>query len=503
MPESGSMNLFDYLLENADLQRIALIEEGATTSYGELLRMVEGVEHALKTCGTGFQEKVGILAENSAFWVACYLGIIKSGAVAAPLPSRLTADDLENYTKLIRCRTLCIDDRLVARYERLITESGNQVLKSAIMPFKTRGSAPDTESRPITASVDSRKDLAALMFTSGSTGQPNAVRVTHQNIMANTGAIIAYLDLSQDDRMMTVLPFHYCFGTSLLHTHLRAGGSLVINNYFQYVEDVLNEMETFSCTGLAGVPSTFQSLLNNKSFRGRRFATLRHVQQAGGKLADRYIEDLRSILHGDARLFISYGQTEATARLSYLPPEKLQKKTGSIGKGIPGVTLQIVDQTGIPLEQGEIGEIVAEGDNVAAGYLLPDPAKNPFRNGKLYTGDLGYTDEDGYIYLVGREKDFIKPSGYKVMTATIENVLLELPEIADAAVVGVPHDQLGEAAKAFIVLNDNALITAETILDHCRKKLPLYAVPCCLEFMNHLPKNSAGKVMKNSLKQTP
>ncbi|NTV19028.1 MAG: long-chain fatty acid--CoA ligase, partial [Bacteroidales bacterium] len=135
----------------------------------------------------------------------------------------------------------------------------------------------------------------------------------------------------------------------------------------------------------------------------------------------------------------------------------------------------------------------------AAGYLLPDPAKNPFRNGKLYTGDLGYADKDGYIYIVGREKDFIKPSGYKVMAATIEHVILDMREIAEAAIVGVPHDQLGEAAKAFVVLKENERITAETILDHCRKKLPIYAVPCDIEFMTGLPKNSAGKVMKNAL----
>ncbi len=494
------MNLFDYLLENADLQRIALIEDGATTTYGELLRMVEGVEHALKTCGTGFQEKVGILAENSAFWVACYLGIIKSGAVAAPLPSRLTADDLENYTKLIHCRTLCIDDRLVARYERLITESDNQVLKSAIMPHKNDARAPESANSSESEPVDSESDLAALMFTSGSTGQPNAVMVTHKNIMANTGAIVSYLDLLHDDRMMAVLPFHYCFGTSLLHTHLRAGASLVINNYFQYVEDVLNEMETLACTGLAGVPSTFQSLLNNKSFRERRFAALRHVQQAGGKLADRYIEDLRSILPEETRLFISYGQTEATARLSYLPPEKLQIKAGSIGKGIPGVTLRVVNQTGKDAKQGEIGEIVAEGDNVAAGYLLADPAKNPFRNGKLHTGDLGYADDDGYIYIVGREKDFIKPSGYKVMSATIEQVLLEIPEIADAAVVGIPHEQLGEGAKAYIVQKEHDTLLPDNILDYCKMKLPAYAVPCSIEFMDSLPKNASGKIQKKLLK---
>ncbi|NTV05240.1 MAG: acyl--CoA ligase [Chlorobiaceae bacterium] len=491
-------NLFLYLLENAERDHVAFIEENTSTTYGELLLMAEEVARTLKQSEIKFQERIGILADNSAFWAASYLGIIKAGAVAVPLPSRLTSDDLEKYTRIVQCRAFCIDDHAAAKYPRICSASNSIiVLKSTIMAHKEQ--IVDMYTKSETVTVNPEKDLAALMFTSGSTGEPNAVKVTHKNIMANTNAINDYLQLSPEDRMMTILPFHYCFGTSLLHTHLRAGGSLVINNYFQYTEDTLNSMEASGCTGFAGVPSTFQSLLNNQSFRKRHFPALRYIQQAGGKLSEKYITELRNVLPPQVQLFIGYGQTEATARLSCLLPEKLAEKTGSIGRGISGVKLQVVGKFGTPVKQGEVGEIVAEGDNITAGYLFPDPAKNPFRNGKLYTGDLAYVDEEGYIYIVGREKDFIKPSGYKVMTATIENVILEMTEITEVAVVGIPDDQLGEAAKAYVVVNKGMERSLEQIIEHCKSRLPAYALPRKIEFMTALPKNTAGKIQKNLL----
>ena len=186
-------------------------------------------------------------------------------------------------------------------------------------------------------------DLAALMFTSGSTGQPRGVMVLHANIMANTQSIIQYLSLTADDRIMVVLPFHYCFGTSLLHTHLKVGATLVIDHRFLYPEGELQRMADTECTGLAGVPSHFQILLRRSSLKRRSFPHLRYVQQAGGYLAPVFIRELRKALP-QTQVFIMYGQTEATARLSYLPPEFLDHKIGSIGKGIPGVRLQVLNE---------------------------------------------------------------------------------------------------------------------------------------------------------------
>ena len=491
------MNLFDYLLEHASPHDTAVIQDGEKTTYLELRNMANAVAETLARGGIVVGQRIGILAENSPFWIAAYLGILKAGATAAPLPARLTKEELERYVELIACSAFCIDDFLLKKHSSHLPGNSVFIKKNDIFRKKAAGEEKQPQRLPVP--VDPENDLAALMFTSGSTGLPNAVRVTHRNIQANTESIIAYLGLESSDRMMVILPFHYCFGTSLLHTHLRVGASLVLNNYFQYIEDMLNEMETWACTGFAGVPSSYQTLLSNRSFRNRKFSALRHVQQAGGKLPDKSIDELRAILPDRVKIHIGYGQTEATARLSALPPDKIGEKTGSIGKGIPGVRLEVLDSNGNPAKTGETGEIVAEGKNVCAGYLVPEAIANPFREGKLYTGDLAYMDEEGDIYIVGREKEFIKPSGYKIMTATIENVLLEIPEISEAAVIGIPHEQLGEAAKAFVLVKTGHHLSTEKILDHCKKTLPVYALPGSIEFVSVFPKNDAGKVLKKLL----
>jgi long-chain acyl-CoA synthetase len=325
--------------------------------------------------------------------------------------------------------------------------------------------------------------------------------ITHSNIVANTESIISYLSLNAQDRMMAVLPFHYCYGASLLHTHLRVGGQVVVENRFMYPEIVLQRMIESKCTGFAGVPSHFQILLRNSSFKRRRFPDLKHVQQAGGHLAPALIRELKEALP-DTEIYIMYGQTEATARLSYLPPAALGTKLGSIGKGVPGVKLRVLDGQGQDVQPGEVGEIVAEGPNVALGYWQePNESATVFRNGSLYTGDLARVDEDGFIYIVDRAKDFVKCRGEKISCKEIEEVLLEFGELLEAAVVGIPDDVLGEAVKAFVVPRDrNIEGLVERMTSFCRGRLALHQVPKQIVALRSLPKNSAGKVMKKALR---
>ena len=344
-------------------------------------------------------------------------------------------------------------------------------------------------------------ELAALVFTSGSTGRPHGVMMTHSNIVANTESIISYLSLNAQDRMMAVLPFHYCYGASLLHTHLRVGGEIFVDNRFMYPETVLQRMIESKCTGFAGVPSHFQILLRNSSFKRKRFPHLRHVQQAGGHLAPTFVRELKQSLP-DTKIYIMYGQTEATARLSYLPPDVLETKLGSIGKGMPGVKLRVLDEQGWDVRPGEVGEIVAEGPNVTMGYWQePIESAAVFRNGSLYTGDLARVDEDGFIYIVDRAKDFLKCRGEKVSCRQIEETLLECDELVEAAVVGIPDEVLGEAVKAFAVpRNKNVDGLEERVASFCKAKLALHHVPKQIVVLPSLPKNSAGKVMKTALR---
>jgi acyl-CoA synthetase (AMP-forming)/AMP-acid ligase II len=184
--------------------------------------------------------------------------------------------------------------------------------------------------------LDAGRDLASLMFTSGSTGAPKGVMVSHRNIEVNARDIVGYMGLTPEDRVMVVLPFNYCFGLSLLHTHLMAGATLVLNNQFMYPENVLLDMQDKACTGIAGVPSTYQILLRKSRLKEMSFPELRWIQQAGGKLPNPFIQEIRSAFP-QVRYYLMYGQTEATARLSYLPPERLLDKLGSIGKAPWGI----------------------------------------------------------------------------------------------------------------------------------------------------------------------
>ena len=496
------MNLYDYLLANAKKADFAIISRKEQVTYEELIASTKGIASYLRQLGIKKGERVGILAENSAFWVASYLGILKIGAIATPFPARLTLEQCHTLIEMVQCSAFCIDQARLSKCAAAIPAQSKMVTaRSDLAKFLPQvyemlqpGINGDS---PATSSVK-REDLAALMFTSGSTGQPNAVKISHHNIIANTESIITYLGLKSDERMLVVLPFDYCFGASLLHTHLRMGGTLVINKSFLYIEDVINDIEYYKCTGFAGVPTTYQHLLRRSSFSHHVFPHLRHVQQAGGKLANVFIREF--IEHvPQVQFFVMYGQTEATARLSYLPPEYLSDKIGSIGRGIPGVTLQVLDQMGNPVLPEEEGEIVAAGENIASGYWIPDPEKQNFRCGKLYTGDLAIVDKDGFIYLTGRLSDFIKPSGHRISCKEIEEVLVEMPEVVEVAVVGIPSLERGEAPKAYIVAKDKHSISTKQVVDYCKGKLPLYAVPYEIEFLSDLPKSSAKKILKQLL----
>jgi acyl-CoA synthetase (AMP-forming)/AMP-acid ligase II len=492
------MNTTDYLLQHAEDSQIALIAKNGQTTYQELREGVARLAGALHAAGIRATDRVGVLGENSFFWVAAYLAILKIGAVAVPFPTVSTAEDLKRKERFVNCQAVCVDRRAYGKFSAAFREGmcliSDEALAPGAQPLSSNGAG-----REKPAEVDERQD-AALMLTSGTTAYPRAVRVTHRNIQANTESIIQYLDLNSRDRILVVLPFFYCFGTSLLHTHLRVGGTLVLCNTFAYPETALDMMEATRCTGLAGVPSTYQTLLRNTTFVQRQLDALRKIQQAGGKLQNVFIQELVKQFP-QAKIFVMYGQTEATARLSYLPPELLPAKIGSIGKGIPGVTLRVLDESGKEVKPGEVGEIYAWGDNISPGYLN-DPAANAekYVDGALRTGDLATVDEDGYIYIVDRKADFIKSMGHRVSSQEIEARVLEIDEVVSAAAIGVPDEIQGEAIKVFVTLKSGATITSEKMIAVCRQHMARHMVPNEIVIVKSLPMNAHGKVVKSALR---
>ncbi|HKL71879.1 MAG TPA: AMP-binding protein, partial [Marinilabiliaceae bacterium] len=439
----------------------------------------------------GHGNNIILLSPNSNFFIISYLAIMKSGNVAVSLNPNIEEEQLQ-YIKEQTAAVLAfvpklLIGRLKVSFEEIWCEEEIKCLTDEKAPTD---SVQETNFDPDT--------LAQIIYTSGSTALPKGVMISHKNIIANTSSIIQYLKLDSNDIMEVVLPFFYCYGLSLLHTHLKVKGKIVLNNNFIFLGSVLNDLIKYKCTGFAGVPSHFQILLRKSdTFTKTKFPHLRYVTQAGGKLHNVFIQEFREA-HPHIEFIVMYGQTEATARLSYLPAERLNDKLGSLGKGIPDVELNVVNIKGYPVKPGEVGEIIAKGDNVMLGYYKDAEATNGVLKGEwLHTGDLAKIDEDGFIYHAARKKEIIKVGGRRVSPKEIEEVIVSIPGVVDCTVEPVNDDVLGEAIKAILVINDaNTELNEKLVKEFCSTKLSSYKIPQIVEFSSQMEVNAAGKKVK-------
>ncbi len=342
-------------------------------------------------------------------------------------------------------------------------------------------------------------DPALILYTSGSTGMPRGVVQTFRNVDANTRSIVQYLELGDADRALVVLPLHYCYGRSVLQTHLFAGGSVFLEGRCVFPRVVLESLASERCTGFAGVPLTYELLRRQVDVPSMRFPELRYLTVAGGAMAPDTVGWARRAFH-PARLFVMYGQTEATARLTYLPPERAEEKSGSIGIPIPGVELRVVDDAGRDLPAGETGHLLARGESVTPGYFdEPEATAAILSDGWLRTGDLARRDADGFFFHRGRTKEILKVGGHRVSPAEIEQVIALHPELADVAVLGVPHPLLGEAPAALVVPHQGAGPSEDELRRFCRARLPAHHVPVSFSTVEGLPRNEAGKLLRAQL----
>lgn len=336
---------------------------------------------------------------------------------------------------------------------------------------------------------------AVILFTSGSTGEPRGVVQTWRNVDANTRSIVRYLELTWRDRAMLVLPLSYCYGRSVLQTHLFAGGSVFMDDRFMYPRVVVDAMRDEGCTGFAGVPATFELLRRQVDEDALAGVALRYVTQAGGAMTRETIAWTRRAF-SPARVFVMYGQTEATARLSYVPPERLDKD-GSIGIPVPGVELRVLDSAGAPAQDGVVGDLVARGDNVTPGYLDdPEETARILHDGWLWTGDLAWRDPEGFFHHAGRTKDILKIGGHRVSPVEIEQAIARHPDVADAAVVGAGQDLAGDVAAAFVVRREGSDLSDERLRRFCLEQLAPFKVPRTISFVDALPRNDAGKLLR-------
>lgn len=340
---------------------------------------------------------------------------------------------------------------------------------------------------------------ALVLYTSGSTGRPRGVVQTFGNLYANSRSIVRYLGIGQDDRALVVLPLFYCYGRSVLQTHLLAGASVFLEGRSAFPRTVMETLSSERCTSLAGVPLTFEILRRQVDFSTLSFPALRYLTQAGGAMAPATVDWVRETFR-PARLFVMYGQTEATARLAYLPPEHSETKRGSIGVPVPGVELRVVDDDGRTLPPETVGNLVARGDNVTPGYLgEPEETAAILRDGWLWTGDLALQDRDGFLFHRGRAKEILKVGGHRVSPAEIEHVLQGHPDVAEVAVLGTPHDLLGEEPAALVVARNGRTPKPEDLRRFCQEHLPPFKVPATVHLVPSLPRNTAGKLLRADL----
>jgi long-chain acyl-CoA synthetase len=488
-----SNSLIASLRASADVHaaRCAVESDGAQVNYAELWRRSAAVASLLRRHGVCAGDRVAVLLPNSVEYVAAYYGALMAGAVVVPLNVAAKPRDVATWLSHSGAKFL-----FATRGSTAVAAVLVQMAEAPLVLAVEDAAEGGDHIAPAAVGPD---HPAAILYTSGTTGRPKGVVLSHRNLARNAASIVSYLGLSSGDSIVTVLPFYYSYGNSVLHSHLMAGAKLILEPNFVYPHAVVETLSRRRSTGLAGVPSTFALLLARVNLQSYDLGGLRYVTQAGGAMSAALTRRLRAALP-TADIIVMYGQTEATARLTYLPPRDLDRKPGSVGVPIPGVQIQVRREDGRPAAAGEEGEVWARGPNVMLGYWRdPDATREVLREGWLKTGDMGYLDVDGYLFLKGRRTDIIKVGANRIHPAEIEEVVAELQGVQEAAVIGVDDEMLGQVIKVFIVPVPGCSLSPMQVQAHCREHLAAYKIPKHVEFVNSLPRTASGKVRRVAL----
>jgi acyl-CoA synthetase (AMP-forming)/AMP-acid ligase II len=470
---------------------MAIVAGADAVSYSQLVLRALSVASTLRAHGLKRGNRVALLAESGPnFASGCY-GIWFAGGVVVALNHAARCGDLLNWIKHAQASAL-VTDGLHAELT---------VLASSLDPeitLLTIGASGAWEAEAPASSIASvaPDELAVLLYTSGTTGAPKAVMLSHRNLAANAVAIVDYLQLTAQDSSVCVLPFAYSYGSSVLHTHLAVGARIIVEPNFVFPHRVVETMVREAATGFAGVPSTFALLTSRVRLAEFDLSALRYITQAGGPMSASLAAKVRAQFPR-AKLFVMYGQTEATARITYLPPERLDDKVGSVGRAIAGTEIEIRDPLG---RAASTGDVWVRGDSVMLGYWRnPAATSEVLVDGWLRTGDHGRLDDEGYLYLAGRRSDIIKVGAHRIFPQDIEAIIEALDGVLEVAVVGVEDEVLGQVLKACVVCRPQANVDESLVKAHCRLHLATYKVPKFVEFRDALPKTANGKLQRQML----
>ena len=494
-------------------EKEALIHGSHRMTYSQVDQAVSALAQGMRAAGLKRGERLGILLEPSIPQALAILAAARANAVFVPINHLLYPEQVAHIMldcgikALLTTRTRLSE--LSPVFNRLsaltfLIGVGTGDFENPALPvysFEELRDAFETPPQDISIS----NDLAAILYTSGSTGKPKGAMLTHAQIMAGSSIVSTYLGITDKDRLLAVLPFSFDAGLNQLMTAFQQGGTLVILQ-FTFAREIVQTMAREHITGVGGVPTLWTLLAQTHSTLHKTpLPQLRYITNTGGAMPQTVLASLRSALP-TTKIFLMYGLTEAF-RSTYLPPEELERRPTSMGKAIPNTEILVVNENGRSCQPGEVGELVHRGPTVFLGYwgqpeltkkvLRPHPFLPPeLGEGETvcYSGDLVKTDEDGFLYYVGRRDTMIKSSGYRISPTEVEEALFQSGEILGAAVIGVPDDVLGQHVKAFVVAKDNATRDTKRLLAFCAELIPHYMIPKLVEYLDELPKTTSGKV---------
>lgn len=485
-----------WIAARRDPEAIAIVSGDDAVSYGELDRWADGIAASLRALGVERGDRVAIVLPNGLDAAAAIYGILRAGAAFSPLNSTIKEEKLAHVLADSEAAAVLCDPERAETVAGAVSR-GTEIPVLADVQALGRG---DGESPPVPVSVD----LAAVIYTSGSTGDPKGVTLTHANMTFAADSIIEYLAMERSDVVLCALPLSFDYGLYQLLMCVRNGAKLILEPNFAFAGRVVKLLEDEQVTGLPGVPTVFQVLLSLRGLADRELPALRFLTNTGAALPEPTVQALRRTFP-NARLYSMYGLTECK-RATYLPPAELASKPTSVGIPIPGTEAWIEDEAGNALGPGAVGELMIRGAHVMQGYWRDAEATSErLRPGRwpwervLATGDLFRSDEDGYLYFVGRRDDLIKSGGEKVVPRELEDVLHTATGVREVAVVGVPDRLLGQAVHAHVSPQPGAQLEATDLRAHCAQRLEDYMVPRRVVIHDELPRTPNGKIDRLAL----
>lgn len=478
--------------------QIAVLFEGKSYSYQDLDQMANRVANGLKELGIHRGDRIALFLPNIPEFIVSYLGIVKIGAVAVSLNAMLKSTEVSFILNDCSAKAVVTTAELVSH----VPENDLPELKHVLIAEGQATTGIDLAAIMANASDEAkaiemdRYAPAAIVYTSGTTGFPKGATLSHGNIISNSYSQNRCCGMQADDRILLYLPLFHCFGqNAVLNAALNSGSTLILHRNFD-LEKILKSVATEKITMFFSVPTMYIVLLNMGTL-GYDLSSVRYYFSAAAPLpaevAQKWYDKYGQYIHQ------GYGLTETSPCASY--NHDFKYKLGSVGTPIENVEMKIVHADGRDALPGELGELAIRGPNVMLGYWnRPFETAEVIKNGWFYSGDIGQIDEDGYFYIVDRSKDMINVAGFKVYPTEVENVVYQHPAVAEAAVFGVPNIETTEMVRAHIVLKEGQVITDKQIIAFCSERMAAYKVPKAVKFVDSIPKNPTGKVLKRVLR---